>query len=323
MSESAPSTKSIAVTGGTGFIGRHLIELAVSRGLPVRALTRSEQPAQRGVEWIAGDLEDTAALGRLLAGTGAVFHCAGLVKALREADFAAANIDGSRNLAQAVRASPGEPPHFLYLSSLAAREPHLSAYAQTKRHGEDAMREALGDAPWTILRPPGVYGPGDEEIISLIRAMIRGYLPAVTGSASRFSMIHVADLSTAMLALANQERYFSRTIEVRDGSAAGYSMADVAVIAEAILGRRVRCLPVPSAILHVSAAFQQLRARIKGQPAILSAGKVRELRHPDWLVEVDELAQDGLWQPAYSLESGLLETIRWYQAKGMMPAASD
>ncbi len=319
MSATAHPAKPIAITGGTGFIGGNLIELAVSSGLYVRALSRRVQPQRPGVEWIAGDLEDQAALGRLVAGTSAVFHCAGLVKALRELDFEAVNIVGSRNLAQAVSASPGEPPHLVYLSSLAAREPHLSAYARTKRQGESVIRDALGDAPWTILRPPGVYGPQDEEILALIRAMSRGYLPAVTGSASRFSLIHVADLSAAMLAVANQERCFGRTIEVRDGSAAGYSMADVAATAEAILGRKVRTVPVPAVVLHASAVFHQLRARISGRPAILSPGKVRELRHPDWLVKTNPLAEDDLWQPAYTLRSGLLETIQAYASKGLLP----
>ena len=318
MSETAHPAKPIAITGGTGFIGNHLIELAVSSGLGVRALSRREQPQRSGVEWIAGDLEDQAALGRLVAGTSTVFHCAGLVKALRELDFEAVNIVGSRNLAQAVGASPGEPPHLVYLSSLAAREPHLSAYARTKRQGERVIRDALGKAPWTILRPPGVYGPGDREISALIRAMSRGYLPAVTGSASRFSLIHVADLSAAMLAVANQELCFGRTIEVRDGSAAGYSMADVAAMAEAILGRKVRTVPVPAAVLQVSAMIHQLWARISGRPAILSAGKVRELRHPDWLVKTNQLAEEGLWQPAYTLRSGLSETIQGYAKKGLL-----
>jgi nucleoside-diphosphate-sugar epimerase len=319
MSEPLQPAKPIAITGGTGFIGRYLVDLAVSRGHSVRALTRRQQPATAGVEWVAGDLEDTAALHRLVSGTSAVFHCAGLVKALRDSDFKAVNTDGSRNLAEAVSAIDGTPPHLVHLSSLAAREPHLSAYARTKRHGEGVMRDALGSVPWTILRPPGVYGPGDDEVFALIRAMSRGYLPAVTGSTGRFSMIHVADLAAAMLAVANQEHCFARTIEVRDASVAGYSMADVAAIAATILDRNVRTVPVPAAALHVSAAFQQLRARISGQPAILSHGKVRELRHPDWLIQVNELADEGLWQPVYTLQSGLLETIRWYAEKGFLP----
>lgn len=319
MSETTHPAKPVAITGGTGFIGSNLIDLALAQGHRVRALTRREQPQRPGVEWIAGDLDDTAALGRLVDGATCVFHCAGLVKALRELDFAAVNIAGSRNLAQAVGASPGAPPHVVHLSSLAAREPHLSSYARTKRQGESAIRDALGEAPWTILRPPGVYGPGDREILALIRVMSRGYLPAVSGSASRFSLIHVADLSAAMLAVANQATCFGRTIEVRDASAAGYSMADVAAMGEAILGRRVRTVPVPAAVLHVGAVFQQMRARISGRPAILSAGKVRELRHPDWLVKTNPLAEEGLWQPAYTLRSGLLETIRGYAEKGITP----
>ena len=136
-------------------------------------------------------------------------------------------------------------------------------------------------------------------------------------------MIHVADLAAALLAAANQEFCFGRTIEVRDASSAGYSMADVAAITEAILGRRVRRLPVPGVLLHASALLQQLVARISGRPAILSPGKVRELRHPDWLVEHNELAEVGLWQPQCTLESGLVETIHWYVEKGLLPPLQD
>ena len=319
MNEPALFQRPIAVTGGTGFIGRTLIDLALGSGLKVRALTRRAQPERPGLDWIAGDLDDGDALARLIEGCGAVFHCAGLVKALRDNEFDAVNSGGSRNLAAAVKAGNPPTPHFIMLSSLAAREPQLSAYARSKQGGEDAVMEALADRPLTILRPPAVYGPGDAEIFALVRAMGRGYLPAITGPVSRFSMIHVADLAAAMLAVANQEGCFGRTIEVRDANPDGNSIADVAAMGEDIFGRKVRVLPVPAILLYVIAAFHQLGARISGRPAILSFGKVRELRHPDWRIETNSLVDEGLWAPAHDLKSGLAETCRWYAEKGLLP----
>ncbi|MEE8371393.1 MAG: NAD-dependent epimerase/dehydratase family protein [Sphingomonadales bacterium] len=309
----------LALTGGTGFVGSHLIEAALTAGYEINALTRRPQPPRPGLTWIDGDLEHSGALRELVSGADAVIHAAGLVKALRRRDFQQVNIAGSRALAEAVSEAAGGDTHFIQLSSLAARQPHLSDYAGSKRHGEGVIRDALGDNhPWTVLRPPAVYGPGDVEILKLLRLAGRGYLPMVAPRFARFSMIHVDDLARALIAVIGQSQCFGGTYELRDASADGTSMPEMAEMLGDIFGRKVRCIALPRPILNVAAVAAQLGGRIRGRPSMLSRQKLRELAHPDWLVSRNPLAEAGLWSPTLPLEAGMRETIDWYREKGLL-----
>jgi uncharacterized protein YbjT (DUF2867 family) len=148
----------IALTGATGFVGRRVVALA---NRPVRALTRRPQPPQPGVEWVLGDLDDTNALARLCEGAAAVLHIAGVVNAADEAGFVAGNVTGTAN----VLAAAAGVPRFVHVSSLAAREPRLSLYGASKAQGDALVIASTLD--WVIVRPPGVYGPGDAEMRDL------------------------------------------------------------------------------------------------------------------------------------------------------------
>ncbi|MGI3776851.1 MAG: NAD-dependent epimerase/dehydratase family protein, partial [Janthinobacterium lividum] len=114
-----------AVTGGTGFLGSHVVDALLRAGWRVRVLARGEAVFPAGVEVVRGDLADAGALGALVRGAGAVVHAAGLVKARSRAEFMAVNRDGAARLAGAV----GAGARVVLVSSQAARCPLVSAYA--------------------------------------------------------------------------------------------------------------------------------------------------------------------------------------------------
>ncbi len=155
----------LAVTGGTGFVGRRLIDLALERGHQVRALTRRPQEPREGVEWIEGSLEDRDALERLVTASDAVIHVAGVINAPDAAGFEAGNVTGT--LAMLAAATAAGTQRFIHVSSLAAREPELSQYGASKARSEDLVRSSGLD--WVIVRPPAVYGPGDKETLELFK----------------------------------------------------------------------------------------------------------------------------------------------------------
>ena len=155
----------VAITGGTGFVGSRTIERALGASYSVRALTRRDQQHRRGVIWVKGALDDPAALAELVTGADAVIHIAGVVNADR-AGFVAGNIDGTRAILTA--ASAAGIARFVHVSSLAAREPGLSLYGWSKAEAERLV--IASDRDWTILRPAAVYGPGDMEMRDLFRA---------------------------------------------------------------------------------------------------------------------------------------------------------
>ncbi|MDG1858711.1 MAG: NAD(P)-dependent oxidoreductase, partial [Emcibacteraceae bacterium] len=150
-------TKIIALTGATGFVGGHLLEALISQGFKVKALTRRPQSSLKNVTWISGDFENCAALKELVTNVDVIINVAGLVKAKSKNDFLKANGIAVSNLLSAI--DNENTPHIIQMSSLAAREPNLSDYAYSKQEGEKVISNSPYD--WTIIRPPGIYGPRD------------------------------------------------------------------------------------------------------------------------------------------------------------------
>ncbi len=315
--------KTVALTGATGFVGARILQKLLERGTPVRALTRRPQSPATGMDWIPGDLNDAAALQELVKGADAVIHCAGLVKAHSAEEFDRINRQGSHSICQAVRAvaATGEKtvqPHFILISSLVARLPEISAYAASKHASEQAVRESLEDSPWTVIRPPGVYGPGDVEILKLLRIMRRGVALVPGSQDSRFSLLHVSDLAEAVCAALWQPQIFSKVIELDDGKNGGYSMDEVRLIAESIFDRRIRTITVPEGLLHFVGAANEIAARLVGGAPMLTRGKARELVHADWVSTGEKLPSLIDWKPRFDLGAGLGDAVAWYEEKNLL-----
>ncbi len=307
-------TKTVALTGATGFIGRTLVRVLHEAGWSVRILVRSSLKGQALAgyvhEQVSGSLSHQDSLRRLTAGVYAVVHCAGAVRGVTQAQFDAVNVDGTANVLKA-SAEQDVRPRILLMSSLAAREPGLSPYSASKFKGENILRENAGDIPWAALRPPAVYGPGDQELLPLFRAMARGVAPVLGTRESRFSMIHVEDLAMAVLQWLNQESSVSGVFEVHDGKAGGYSWADVIDIVEALCNRRVVPVTVPASVLMVPAAVNWLIGVCLPYAPMFTPGKLRELKHRDWVCDNTAFTLSTGWKPSIPLDLGLRRLPGW------------
>lgn len=299
----------VAVTGATGFVGPHLVAALARHGHRVRLLIRrwSPVPSLAGVEAeiVLGDLADDAALRRLVDGADTVIHAAGLIKARAPADFMTVNRDGTARLS-----ALAPEAHFILLSSLAAREPQLSAYAASKRAAEQAVAERAG--PWLAVRAPAVYGPGDRETLAYFKAAARGFAPRPGGQGARLSLIHVEDLAEALVRTLEAPPPAS-VYEIDDGRDGGYGYGDMAVTAGEALGRSVRSVPIPRVAMEVIGWANGLRHALGGAAQILTRAKVRELFHPDWTVHDRRLAATIDFRPRYDLKAGFRDTIQWYR----------
>ncbi len=129
----------LAITGGTGFVGSHLIDAALAAGHHVQALTRREQPQRDRVLWIPGSLDDRDALERLVGDADAIVHVAGVISAPNAAAFEHGNVAGT--LAMLAAATAGGVHRFVHVSSLAAREPKLVALRSVQGQGRGAGPE--------------------------------------------------------------------------------------------------------------------------------------------------------------------------------------
>jgi nucleoside-diphosphate-sugar epimerase len=299
----------VAVTGATGFVGAHLVFALSRHGWKIRLLVRrwSPLPSLAGVEAeiVLGDLADEAALRRLVDGADTVIHAAGLIKARQPADFMAVNREGTARLS-----ALAPQARFILLSSLAAREPQLSAYAGSKRAAEEVMAGRSG--PWLAVRAPAVYGPGDRETLAYFKAAARGLAPRPSGDGSRLSLIHVEDLAEALVSAVEHPPSDS-VYEIDDGQEGGYGYGDMAAAAGAALGRRVWSLPVPRVAMEVVGWANGLRHMLGGAAQILTRAKVGELFHPDWKVHDRRLAATTGFRPRYDLTAGFRETVSWYR----------
>ena len=295
----------LAVTGATGFVGGHLVGQALAAGHSIRALTRREQPPREGIEWIAGALDDPAALARLAEGADAVVHVAGAVNTDR-AGFVAANIKGTRAVLAA--AQDAGVDRFVHVSSLSAREPGLSLYGWSKREGERLVEaSALG---WTIVRPTGVYGPGDTELLDMYRLAKWGI--ALLPPPGRVSLIAVEDLAALLLTLAT--RSAERAIyEVDDGHTMTH--AELAEAIGAAVGRRVWPLHLPRPLLSLAAAAD---TRLRGHDAKLTPDRVGYLCHPDWTADPERRPPADLWKPTVPIGGGLAATAAWYRDRQLL-----
>lgn len=302
----------LAITGATGFVGSAVLDAALAGGHQVRALARREQALRAGVEWLRGDLGDAGALAAQVAGADAVIHVAGLTNTPDPAAFEAANVTGTANVIAAMKQAGAR--RLVFVSSLSARKPELSAYGASKAKAE-ALVEASG-LDWTTVRPPGVYGPRDVDYLEMFRTAKWGFVPLPPGGAS--SIIHADDLARLLVGLAasNAAATKKQTYEPDDGREGGWSHKELAqAIGQAVGKRSVFAPHLPRAVLEATATADRL---LRGDRAKLTADRVGYMCHPNWVSRSDRKPPTGIWQPRISGEEGLKATAAWYAREGWL-----
>jgi len=302
-------TRTLAVTGGTGFVGSHLLRVAGEAGYEIRALTRGWRPPQERIHWIEGALDRPESLAALCEGADAVVHIAGLINAATRAGFEAVNVGGTLAMIDAARAAGVR--RFIHISSLAAREPELSDYGWSKAKAERVV--AASGLDWTILRPPAIYGPGDRETFELFKMARRGLV--ALPPKGRFSVIHVEDLCRLILALADRPETFLQTYEPDDGRPDGWDHRLFARTLGRIFGKRAATVAMPKLVMQGAAQVDRL---VRRDNAKLTPDRVRYFCHPDWVVAADARPPEALWTPAIRTATGLKATAEWYQAQGWL-----
>jgi nucleoside-diphosphate-sugar epimerase len=279
----------------------------VAQGYRVRALVRDTARATTlsayGVELIEGELLDQSALAQLTSGCYALIHGAGAVRGNCQEDFDRVNVAGTSAVVEMLMQHP-QPPRMLLLSSVAAGQPQLSWYAHSKRGGEKLL-EAQPGLDWVIVRPPAVYGPGDTEMLPLFQAMYRGIALVPGSPESRTSLIHVEDLVEAIIACLCSKDAWHQTLSLGDGRPNGYNWYEIAEIGAQLWSRRVRVWQIPKVLLNGVAAINSALAAMTGRAPMLTPPKLRELRHPDWVMDNTPIRNATGWEPRIQLCEGL------------------
>lgn len=297
--------QTVAVTGATGFIGKYIIDNLLARGFHVRALTRTARAhVNDNLTWVRGSLEDTHSLSELVAGASAVVHCAGQVRGHKEEIFTRCNVDGSLRLMQAAKES-GFCQRFLFISSLAARHPELSWYANSKHVAEQRLTAMADEITLGVFRPTAVYGPGDKELKPLFDWMLRGLLPRLGTPETLLSFLHVTDFAQAVGQWLSAETVQTQTYELCDGVAGGYDWQRVQQLVADVRCGSVRMVGIPLPLLTCLADISTALSRLAGKEPMLTRSKIRELTHADWSASNNRISEDINWFPGISLEHAL------------------
>ena len=319
-----------AVTGGTGFVGSHVVELLRRRGDHVRCLVRERMRAHRlealGCELIQGGLDDARAFSSLVEGCDTIFHVAGALAARSEAELLEVNRDGTARLARAAREA--RVGRLVYVSSLAVTGPArrgtvldesapprpVTPYGRSKKAGEEAVRES--GVPFAIVRPPVVYGPRDRQVLRLFRLARRGFVPLLGDGGQELSLVHAADLAEALLAAATSPRAEGGTYHAAHPEVVRQDELVRAV--GSALGRSVRTPRLPGAIVRPLFAITGAAARLVGRATVLRPDKANEFLAPAWTCSSEALGRDAGWRARIALAEGLVATARWYAAEGWL-----
>jgi uncharacterized protein YbjT (DUF2867 family) len=293
----------LAITGGTGFVGQHLLRIAREAGHPLRVLTRRRQAPEEGIVWVLGDLDNSESLDELLLGADAIIHIAGLISG-SAAQFAGVNVGGTAALL--VAAARAGVRRLIHISSLAAREPSLSRYGESKSQSEALVQSSGLD--WTIVRPPAVFGPGDRETLELFRMARRGFV--ALPPRGRFSVIHVEDLCRLLLAVVAAPESIGEIYEPDDGRENGWDNRHFARSLSRLFGKRATTVSMPKFVLRGAARLDRL---VRRDRAKLTADRVDYFSHPDWVVTAERRPPASLWTPQVRTPTGLKQTAEWYQ----------
>ena len=328
------------VTGGTGFIGSHLVEQLVDQGYHVTCLIRKTSNLRwlnhlltaksPQVELVIGDLHDSDVLAQHVRDADLVFHLAGLTKAPDAATYDRVNAGGTERLIEACLGARTNLDRFVYCSSLAAVGPSrdatpntedvtpqpLTDYGSSKLKGEMVVRECADRLPITIIRPPAVYGPRDTDIFLFFQMINRGVMPILGDADKLLSLVHVTDLVAGIYTAAVSERAIGETYFLTDGDIHTW-MEIERIIADA-LEKYTFKVKVPFFLLDFLSIVTEAAAKISRQTPTLNRQKVRDLKQRFWICDSTKAQKELGYRPNYFLEKGIQETADWYRANGWL-----
>jgi nucleoside-diphosphate-sugar epimerase len=319
-------SRSVSLTGATGFLGGHIADACRRRGWRVRAIVRpgNRKPLPGDVDVREARLTSREDLASAFDGSEAVIHTAGLVRAARGEFFETVNVDGTRAVVEAANAAQ---TRLVHLSSLAAMgtgtadrpvreddDPHpLNAYGRSKLAAEGVVRERAR-MPWIILRPCAVYGPGDRGFLPLARLARRGFFPLATSASTPFSFVYVEDLAAAVVSAldsaVSEEALFIAHARSHTAEALLRGLAHE-------LARSYRPWRVPHVLLSAVAMAGDLQW-LTGRAPLLDSARLVELSAEGFVCDVSRARERLGFLASVDLPEGLTRTVRWYRERGWL-----
>lgn len=322
----AKSDLKALVTGGTGFIGSHLVEALLQRGVDVRCALRKSSDLRwlkgLAIEFVRGDYNDRATLGEMVKGVDWVFHLAGTTKAVREETFFEVNGSGTENLILACLENNPRLQKFVYVSSQAAAGPcrnggkkaesdscePVSLYGKSKRMGEELALAHADEIPLVILRPAGVYGPRDKDFYALFKWVSKRMNPCFSG---KVSLCYVQDVVQALFLAAESRTKSGEIFFLSDGT--DYTMREIGNTFARAMGVTPLSIPIPNWLVLGFALLSDYLSVFSGKPPLISRGMAEQMVQKDWTCDITKAKTMLGFQPQFQLSQGAKLTYEWYR----------
>jgi nucleoside-diphosphate-sugar epimerase len=317
------------VTGATGFIGSHLLEDLLQRGIHVRCLVRKTSDLKwlrdLPIDPVYGDCNDPNSLGEAVKGVDQVFHLAGVTKAIQERTYFEVNAFGTENLIHACLEHNSHLQKFIYLSSQAAAGPcrnggmkresdlcdPVSPYGQSKRMGEELAMAHSHELPLLILRPCAIYGPRDRDIYAFFKLLSKRIKPCLSGQYHHVSLCYVGDVVQAIQLAAEVRQPSGEIFFLSDGH--DYRMEEIGDIIAQAMAVTPFSVHVPEWMLFGIASFSEHLSKFTGRPALLNRGKVEEMVQQNWVCDITKAKTLLGFEPQTPLSQGAKLTFEWYR----------
>lgn len=328
----------VLLTGATGFLGGHIARELISNGHRVRALVRPSSDttileSMEQVQCVVGDLHDHTSIMPYLDTVDAVIHAAGGGKVKRTTDFYHQNTHTTQDLVTAIRKLKQAPKKLILISSISAAGPSkkpaprtetdppcpVSHYGRSKLEAESVCRSIENQVQLSIVRPPVVYGPYDTKMLAVFQGVRKGLLLKPPGRA--MSVVYGPDCAHAIRLCLEGSQASGRVYYVDDGDQHtwkefGYAIRD-AIFTDA-KRKRLLSVRVPSGLIYWGGALSELRARITGRSTLITRDKWRDGKQSYWLCSSARIQKELGFRPSNSLQTGILETAKWYQSQGWL-----
>ena len=322
------------ITGSNGFIGSHLVERLLNHGYQVKCLVRKTSNLrwidQLLIEIAYGDITDLDSLLPQVAGVDYVFHLSGALRAKDESDFFRINQGGTKNILEACRLQNSNLKRFVYISTQAAAGPAtngiplkeddppnpISIYGKSKQLAEQSVLEFRKYFPTTIIRPPAVYGPRDDDFMEVFKYIKLGFKPLIGKKEKFISIIHIDDLVRGIHIAAEHLNAENQIFFISNRE--GCSWIELEDMIARVMGKKALKIVLPELALDVAAFISEKTAKIFNKTAILNRDKANEMKQNFWLIDASKAERELNFIAEIPLENGLNETYQWYRNQGWL-----
>jgi nucleoside-diphosphate-sugar epimerase len=315
------------VTGGTGFIGSHLVDELLNRGYEVRCIVRDTSNLKwldgKDVEIFKGSLFDIDFLKKAIKDVDYVYHIAGVTKGKNYQDYYRGNVETTQNLLEACLENQ-KLKKFVLASSLAAVGPGddaipvdetrpynpITSYGKSKAEAEKVTLSFKDKLPITIVRPPSVYGPRDTYTFELFKYVKFGFLPVVLSDDQILSLVYVSDLVDGFILAGENEQAIGEIYFISSEKIYTWKEIEEAVLKA--LDKKVFRIKIPAPILYSVSFISELIFKLQKKASPLNLEKIKDVRQKNWACSIEKAKKELGYTPKVSLEEGMRITINWY-----------